>query len=117
MATKKIRISKLPTIAPENLKKEDIVKKTKDYAKKIQELIEIMYANKNHSLLVVLQGMDSSGKDGVTKSVFGRVSPTMVSAYSFKKPTDEEFAHDFLWRAHKQTPESLEKSDWPETRQ
>ena len=104
MATKKIRISKLPTTGPENIKKKDIVKKTKDYAKKIQALTELMYANKKHSLLVVLQGMDSSGKDGVTKSVFGKVSPTMVSAYSFKKPTDEEFAHDFLWRAHKQTP-------------
>ncbi len=104
MATKKIRIAKLPTRAPENLKKEAIVKKTKVLTQKIKELVSLMSANKNHSLLVVLQGMDSSGKDGVSKSVFSKVSPTMVSAYGFKKPSDLEFAHDFLWRAHKQVP-------------
>jgi len=104
MATKKIRIAKLPTRAPEGLDKDKIVKKTKNLTKKIKKLVSLMSANKNHCLLVVLQGMDSSGKDGVSKSVFSRTSPTMVSAYGFKKPSDEEFAHDFLWRAHKQVP-------------
>ncbi|MDA8692611.1 polyphosphate kinase [Saprospiraceae bacterium] len=104
MPTKKVRIAKLPTRAPENLQKEKIVAKTKELTNKIKELVSLMYANKNYSLLVVLQGMDSSGKDGVSKSVFSKVSPTMVSAYGFKKPSDEEFAHDFLWRAHKQVP-------------
>jgi len=101
---KKIKIKDLPTRAPKKLKKEDIVKKTKKITDRIRDLVTIMYANRKHSLLIVLQGMDSSGKDGVSRNVFSKVSPTMVSAYSFKKPTDEEFAHDFLWRAHKQTP-------------
>ena len=48
--------------------------------------------------------MDASGKDGVARKVFKGVSPTIIDAYSFKKPTEEEFAHDFLWRAHKKTP-------------
>lgn len=99
-----IDIYKLNTRAPEALKKDDIKEKTKDLASEIKELTTMMYANKKHSLLVVLQGMDSSGKDGVSKAVFSKVSPTMVSAYSFKKPSDEEFAHDFLWRVHKQAP-------------
>ena len=104
MPTKKIRIANLATRAPEKLKKDKIVEKTRELTERIKDLITLMYANKKHSLLVVLQGMDSSGKDGVSKTVFSKVSPTMVSAYGFKKPSDEEFAHDFLWRAHKQVP-------------
>ncbi len=104
MKRKEIIISKLPTKAPKDLDKKVIKKETEKLAERIKELVTIMYANKNHSVLVVLQGMDSSGKDGVSRNVFSKVSPTMVSAYSFKKPTDDEFAHDFLWRAHKQTP-------------
>ncbi len=99
-----IVISKLPTKAPAGMTKKEGKQKTAKMAERISDLIRIMYANKKHSLLVVLQGMDSSGKDGVSRNVFSRVSPTMCSAYSFKKPTDEEFAHDFLWRVHKQTP-------------
>ena len=104
MPTKKIRIANLATRAPEKLKKDKIVEKTRELTERIKDLITLMYANKKHSLLVVLQGMDSSGKDGVSKTVFSKVSPTMVSSYGFKKPSDEEFAHDFLWRAQKQVP-------------
>ncbi|NNE16095.1 MAG: polyphosphate kinase [Saprospiraceae bacterium] len=100
----KIKLSDLPTRAPKDVEKKVIKKEVAKLADKIKELATKMYANKKHSLLVVLQGMDSSGKDGVSRNVFSKVSPTMVSAYSFKKPTDEEFAHDFLWRCHKQTP-------------
>jgi len=99
-----IDIRKISTRAPEEFHKQDIKKKTKRLAEEIKDLATIMYANKKKSLLVVLQGMDSSGKDGVSKAVFSKVSPTMVSAYSFKKPSEEEFAHDFLWRVHKQAP-------------
>ena len=101
---KKIVLSQIKTTAPDHLDKKKIKKKTNELAKEIAELIKIMSANKKYSLLVVLQGMDSSGKDGVSKAVFSATPPTMVSAYGFKKPTDEEFAHDFLWRAHKQVP-------------
>ncbi len=101
---KKIVLSQIKTTAPARLEKSKIKKKTKEIAKEIAELITVMSANKKHSLLVVLQGMDSSGKDGVSKAVFSATPPTMVSAYGFKKPSDEEFAHDFLWRAHKQVP-------------
>ena len=93
------------TKAPKKLDKKTIKKETARLAQEIADHISIMHANKKYSLLVVLQGMDSSGKDGVSKSVFSRTSPTMVSAFGFKKPSDEEFAHDFLWRAHKQAPE------------
>jgi len=56
------------------------------------------------SLLLVLQGMDTAGKDGIVKHVLGMVNPGGVSLVSFKKPTEEELAHDFLWRIEKQVP-------------
>jgi len=100
----KIKISELKTTAPKSFDKDVIKKETSKITKKIQTLVTKMYAQRKYSLLIVLQGMDSSGKDGVSRNVFGKVSPTMVSAHSFKKPSNDEFAHDFLWRAHKQTP-------------
>ena len=99
-----IVLSKLSAKSPKELVEKVIEKETKALASEIAELVTKMSANKKYSLLVVLQGMDSSGKDGVCKAVFNKTPPTMVSAYGFKKPTPEEFAHDFLWRAHKQAP-------------
>jgi PPK2 family polyphosphate:nucleotide phosphotransferase len=100
-----IKLSEISTRAPENLKKSQVKKDTAAIVKKIGDLQRIMYAEKKHSLLVVFQGMDASGKDGSTRKVFRDCSPTGINAYPFKKPTDEEFAHDFLWRVHEQTPE------------
>lgn len=99
-----IKLSEISTDAPKGAKKKDFEDKTKEIAKRIEDLQSILYAQKKHSLLVVMQGMDSSGKDGSTREAFKYCSPTGVSAYGFKKPTDEEFAHDFLWRVHKQAP-------------
>lgn len=72
---------------------------------RIGELQRMMYAEKKHSLLVIFQGMDAAGKDGATRKVFRECSPTGINAYSFKKPTEKEFGHDFLWRVHKEAPE------------
>lgn len=103
-AKKKTNLSDIPTSPPDHLDKKEIEKETRDMAKRIAELQEMLKANKNHNLLIVLQGMDSSGKDGSTRSTFRYCSPSGVSAFSFKKPTDVEFSHDFLWRVHKQAP-------------
>ncbi|MDQ3141617.1 MAG: polyphosphate kinase [Bacteroidota bacterium] len=97
-------LSKIATIAPKNLKKEKIKDKTKELAKEIGLLSEKLFAEKKNNLLIVLQGMDASGKDGVAKSVFKYCPALVVDAHAFKKPTEEEFAHDFLWRVHKHTP-------------
>ena len=99
-----VDLSKIPTTAPEGLEKKKIEKETRRMARRIGELQEMLQANADHNLLIVFQGMDSSGKDGSTRSTFESCSPSGVSAYGFKKPTDEEFAHDFLWRVHKQAP-------------
>ncbi|MFQ3662946.1 MAG: PPK2 family polyphosphate kinase [Chloroflexaceae bacterium] len=70
----------------------------------IDDLQELLYGAGTHSLLVIMQGMDTSGKDGTVRKVFSKVSPLGSYVYSFKVPTEEELAHDFLWRVHRVTP-------------
>jgi PPK2 family polyphosphate:nucleotide phosphotransferase len=70
----------------------------------LEALQELLYAEAKHKVLVVLQGMDTSGKDGVIRRVFEGVNPQGVRVASFKVPTAPELAHDYLWRIHQQTP-------------
>lgn len=70
----------------------------------ISELQELLAAAQHQSMLIVLQGMDTSGKDGTIRHVFSRVNPQGCYVHSFKEPTEEDLEHDFLWRIHKYTP-------------
>lgn len=70
----------------------------------LEILQELLYAEHKHRVLVVLQGMDTSGKDGVIRHVFEGVNPQGVRVANFKVPTPLELDHDYLWRVHKQTP-------------
>jgi PPK2 family polyphosphate:nucleotide phosphotransferase len=72
--------------------------------KELDHLQELLFADARRGLLVILQGMDTSGKDGVIRHVFEGVNPQGVRVSSFKKPTPEESAHDFLWRIHRSAP-------------
>jgi len=72
--------------------------------KRICELQHKMYAQNKYSLLIILQGTDASGKDGLTKGLLKYCNPVGIEVDSFKKPTEEEYAHDFLWRIHKVSP-------------
>ncbi len=87
-----------------NMAKEKAVEETLNLVKRIEALQEVLYAEHKHAVLVVLQGMDTSGKDGTTSHVFEGVNPQGVRVVSFKVPTPEEMDHDYLWRVHKQTP-------------
>ncbi|MBK9721167.1 MAG: polyphosphate kinase [Saprospiraceae bacterium] len=100
----KIILSKISPKPPKNADKKTIQKKTKELAEKIGLFSEMLYAEKKNGILVVLQGMDASGKDGVAKTVFMNCPALVIDAHAFKKPTEEELAHDFLWRVHKYTP-------------
>ena len=71
---------------------------------KLENLQELLYAEGKHRVLIVLQGMDTSGKDGTIRHVFEGVNPQGVRVASFKVPSAEELSHDYLWRVHKQTP-------------
>jgi PPK2 family polyphosphate:nucleotide phosphotransferase len=70
----------------------------------LEKLQELLYAEHKHKVLVVLQAMDTGGKDGTIRHVFDGVNPQGVKVAGFKVPTKEELAHDYLWRVHKHTP-------------
>lgn len=99
-------LNNISSLPHEKWDKKEIQKKTDDLLKDIYEYSKRLYAESKQSLLIVLQGMDASGKDGLTRTLFKEVSPAWVNVHSFKKPTEEEFAHDFLWRIHTRMPEN-----------
>jgi PPK2 family polyphosphate:nucleotide phosphotransferase len=101
---KNILLKDLSTSPPKTQRKKDIKEKTKVIFEEIEALQKVLMAQRKYSLLVVMQGMDASGKDGAIKKVFQTITPSGIHVKSFKKPTDEEFAHDFVWRAHKHVP-------------
>lgn len=100
----KVKLSKIDTRSPKNISKESAKKKLLLLQIKLEELQNLMYAEGKQSLLVILQGMDASGKDGVVKNVFDSVNPLGCKVYPFKRPTEIEMKHDFLWRVHSKTP-------------
>jgi PPK2 family polyphosphate:nucleotide phosphotransferase len=99
----KIKIADYPTLNT-TLDKKETKEKTKKILKKIGKLQYKMYGQNKFSLLVVFQGIDASGKDGVTKDLIKYSNDVGIKIHSFKKPTEEEFAHDFLQRVHAVTP-------------
>jgi PPK2 family polyphosphate:nucleotide phosphotransferase len=100
-----IKLKDIDTRAPKSFDK----KETKDNLEKIladlDDLQNLLYAESKHSLLVIIQGMDASGKDGAVRNVFGKMNPQGVTVKSFKEPTAEELSHDFLWRIHLHAPQ------------
>jgi PPK2 family polyphosphate:nucleotide phosphotransferase len=88
------------------LKRAEAEKKTARIIDELIELQELLYAARQQSVLVVLQARDTGGKDGTIRNVVGPLNSQSCSVASFKVPTEEELAHDFLWRIHAQTPAS-----------
>jgi PPK2 family polyphosphate:nucleotide phosphotransferase len=86
------------------LKRKEAEKKTARFIEELIELQELLYAVRLQSLLIILQGRDTSGKDGTIRHVTGPLNSQSCTVASFKVPTEEELAHDFLWRVHAQTP-------------
>ncbi len=99
-----IKLSDISTRAPKDLDKKETKERTSTIVEELNELQNLLYAEGKHSVLIVLQGMDASGKDGVIRNVFGHLNPQGVDVRSFKAPTAEELAHDFLWRVHPHVP-------------
>lgn len=87
-----------------NIKKEDSDRILFPLNKRLEALQELLYAENKHRLLIVLQAMDSGGKDGTIRQVFDGVNPQGVKVKSYKRPTEQELSHDYLWRIHKHTP-------------
>jgi PPK2 family polyphosphate:nucleotide phosphotransferase len=83
---------------------QDALPEIQQYVEKMAQLQYLMYAERKHSLLIVLQGLDAAGKDGVVRHVLTGMNPAGCVAVGFKQPTPEELAHDFLWRVHPHAP-------------
>jgi PPK2 family polyphosphate:nucleotide phosphotransferase len=103
MSTVKLR--HIGTAPPDGMHKDACKKELAVLQESIADLQNVLYAESKHSLLIILQGMDASGKDGAIKKVFEPVNPMGCRVFSFKEPTELEMKHDFLWRAHTNVPE------------
>ncbi len=84
--------------------KEEIDAQFQDLQGQLQQLQKRLYAENKHRILVVVQAMDTGGKDGCIRDVFSRIDPQGIHVCSFKKPSEQELAHDFLWRIHAKMP-------------
>ena len=102
--TSKVRLRDFDPAFSDDLDKDKTREKTSQLCQRIGELQELLNANASHSLIILLQGMDTSGKDGAAKRVLEFVNPAGVETTSFKSPSREELAHDYLWRVHKAVP-------------
>jgi PPK2 family polyphosphate:nucleotide phosphotransferase len=100
----KIKLRDIPTNSDGGLKREESPTRFAALATQLAELQELCYAAGTQSLLIVVQGMDTAGKDGTLKSIAGAMNPVGIRVASFKVPTAFEAGHDFLWRVHQQTP-------------
>ncbi|HUQ64700.1 MAG TPA: PPK2 family polyphosphate kinase [Flavitalea sp.] len=99
-----ISLKEISTRAPKEFEKIETKEKFEKMLVEMDELQNLLFASATYSLLVVIQGMDASGKDGAIRNVFSSSNPQGVSVTSFKVPTEEELAHDFLWRIHRNSP-------------
>ncbi len=103
----KVNLSKTETDGKTNEKDRDACEALLNTVRsELNELQTKLYAEGRQKLLVVFQAMDAGGKDGTTRSVFEGANPQGVEVTSFKRPSEEELAHDFLWRVHKAVPAS-----------
>jgi PPK2 family polyphosphate:nucleotide phosphotransferase len=84
--------------------KASIKAKTAELGERLSDLQDVLYAQHKHRILVILQGLDTSGKDGCTRNVFAPISPQGLRVVAFKAPTQPELEHDYLWRVHDKVP-------------
>ncbi|MFM2138079.1 MAG: hypothetical protein RJA57_386 [Bacteroidota bacterium] len=99
-----IRLAAHSTRAPEGIDKKTAKEETARLVEELDGWQNLLFAEAKHAILIVIQGMDGSGKDGLIRNVLGNMNPQGVNVQSFKVPTAEELAHDFLWRIHRHAP-------------
>jgi PPK2 family polyphosphate:nucleotide phosphotransferase len=97
-----MKLADVKTTAPGDKAKTQ--EQTAKLVDRLGELQELLYAENKHRVLIILQGMDTAGKDGTIRKVLRETSPQGVRVVSFKQPSEVELDHDYLWRVHAQTP-------------
>lgn len=101
----KVKLSNLKTGATGGLESQKTAKPSVEkHVRVLAELQDVLYAGQQHAVLIVLQGMDTAGKDGTISHIFSGINPQGCRVASFKVPTLLEARHDFLWRCHQQVP-------------
>jgi PPK2 family polyphosphate:nucleotide phosphotransferase len=101
----KIHLSKLPTDIDLDVKGKEVEKELEEITEKLSKMQDTMYAHNRYGVLVILQGMDTSGKDSLIREVFNNFNPRGVIVNSFKVPSATELQHDYLWRHYIALPE------------
>jgi PPK2 family polyphosphate:nucleotide phosphotransferase len=104
----KVRLADIPEEPPGSIGKRDAKERFEALNDELFELQDLLWGARTHSVLLILQGRDAAGKDGAVKHVVGAFNPRGVAVKSFGVPTEEERAHDFLWRVHRHAPPSGE---------
>ena len=99
-----VALADLDTIDTDGMERDDALRELETLNERIAELQARLYAEEERAVLVVLQGIDAAGKDSSVKHVFRGTNPQGVRVYTFKEPSPEEAAHDFLWRYHQDAP-------------
>lgn len=100
----KVHLADIATTPPKDISREEAEAMFERLCVEVFELQDLMWGARTHSVLIVLQGMDTAGKDGAIKHVAGCLNPRGVGVVSFGVPTKEELEHDFLWRVHRHAP-------------
>ncbi|GAA0195492.1 polyphosphate kinase [Fulvivirga kasyanovii] len=99
-----VDLDKISTLPPEGADKQDYKQHLSDLRDELFQLQNKLYADGRYSVLIVLQGLDTSGKDGTIRHSFSGMNPQGVQVTSFKKPSEDEMKHDFLWRVYPHFP-------------
>ena len=99
-----LSLDNYPTRHPHHLDEDAIKAEATTLEARMARQQALLYGAGTHSVLIILQGMDTSGKDGAIKHVMSAINPAGCHVWSFKVPTADELAHDFLWRIHQRTP-------------
>jgi PPK2 family polyphosphate:nucleotide phosphotransferase len=101
----KVRLAKIPSSDTGDFKSEEAAKAVlAKHRGQLADLQDVFYASQSKALLIVLQGMDTAGKDGTISHIFSGINPQGCDVAQFKVPTPIEIRHDFLWRVHVQVP-------------
>lgn len=100
----RVDLDAIDTRAPAHCDRDDTERRTAELLEELFELQALLWGARTHSVLIVFQGMDAAGKDGVIRKVIAAFNPQGCPVHSFKVPTEEEREHDFLWRIHARTP-------------
>ena len=101
----RVKLSKIdPGYKGKEACEKEALAEIQQHLEKLRKLQFLLYAEKKHSLLIVLQALDAAGKDGTVNHVLSAMNPQGTTVVGFKKPTEADLNHDFLWRIHPHTP-------------